>query len=104
MVKSGSFQGNSISKLGAQDIRFTRNKANTVIYAIALGWPVGRVCHPVAGNRRTPRKPGKIEHVQLLGTDEKLKWKQTSDGLRVELPRHFQPASDFAAALKISLA
>jgi hypothetical protein len=42
--------------------------------------------------------------VQLLGTDEKLKWKQTADGLRVELPRRYQPASDFAAALKISLA
>lgn len=37
-VKAGSFQGARISKLGPQDIRFTRNKANTVIYAIALGW------------------------------------------------------------------
>jgi hypothetical protein len=47
--------------------------------------------------------PGKIEHVQLLGTDEKLKWKQTADGLSVELPHRYQPLSDIAAALKISL-
>src|SRR5581483_11265187 len=37
-VKAGSFQGESISKLDAKDIRFTRNKSNNVIYAIALGW------------------------------------------------------------------
>ncbi len=41
-VKSGSFQGNTISKLGPKDIRFTRNKANTVIYAIVLGRPETR--------------------------------------------------------------
>jgi alpha-L-fucosidase len=38
-VKAGSFQGESVSKLGEKDIRFTRNKANTVIYALVLGWP-----------------------------------------------------------------
>ncbi|HTU50003.1 MAG TPA: alpha-L-fucosidase, partial [Acidobacteriaceae bacterium] len=103
VVKSGSFQGTSISKLDAKDIRFTQNKANTVIYAIALGWPVGEFVIQSLGTANAT-KPGKIEHVQLLGTDEKLRWKQTSDGLSVELPRRFQPVSDFAAALKISLA
>ncbi|MGB6112337.1 MAG: alpha-L-fucosidase, partial [Acidobacteriaceae bacterium] len=103
VVKSGSFQGTSISNLGVKDIRFTRNKANSVIYAIALGWPVGEFVIQSLGTSNAT-KPGKIEHVQLLGTDEKLKWKQTSDGLSVELPRRFQPVSDFAAALKISLA
>lgn len=28
IVKAGSLQGNSISKLGEKDIRFTRNKGN----------------------------------------------------------------------------
>jgi len=31
-VKSGSFQGNSVSSLGPKDIRFTRNKAGNVVY------------------------------------------------------------------------
>ena len=35
-IKAGSFQGHSVAQLGPKDIRFTRNKANTVIYAIAL--------------------------------------------------------------------
>ena len=38
-IKAGSFQGGALSKLGEKDIRFTRNKANTVIYALVLGWP-----------------------------------------------------------------
>jgi alpha-L-fucosidase len=38
-IKIGFFQGNSVSKPGAKDIRFTRNKTNNVIYALALGWP-----------------------------------------------------------------
>ena len=103
MVKSGSFQGNSISKLNAKDIRFTRNKANTAIYAIALGWPAGEFVIQSLGTA-SATQPGKIKFVQLLGTSEKLKWKQTAEGLRVELPRGYQPATDFAAALKVSVA
>ena len=103
MVKSGSFQGNSISKLGVKDIRFTRNKANTVIYAIALGLPAGEfVVQSLGAGNAT--QPGRIEHVQLLGTDERLKWKQMPDGLHVELPKSYKPTTDFAVALKASLA
>jgi hypothetical protein len=47
--------------------------------------------------------PGKIGNVELLGTDEKVLWKQTPDGLRVELPKRYHPQTDFAAALKVSL-
>lgn len=103
LVKSGSFQGNSVSKLGAQDIRFTRNKANTVLYAMALGWPsepiVVRALGLTAGTG-----PGKVANVELLGIREALKWKQGSENLRVELPRQYRPAADYAAVLKISFA
>jgi alpha-L-fucosidase len=102
MVKSGSFQGNSISKLGPKDIRFTRNKANSVVYAIVLGWPAEAFVIQSLGTGADTH-PGKIQHVQLLGTEEKPSWKQTAQGLRVELPRHYQPATDYAAALKIML-
>jgi alpha-L-fucosidase len=102
-VKSGSFQGNSVGQLGAQDIRFTRNKANSVVYAIVLGWPRGEIVIQSLGTA-SAAQPGKIGHVQLLGTDKRLKWKQSSDGLHVELTRDYQPATDFAAALKVSMA
>lgn len=101
-VKSGSFQGKSISKLGAQDIRFTRNKANTVVYAIALGWPAGAVEVKALGTAASTN-PGKVAHVELLGTGEKLRWQQRAEGLRVEMPKSYVPKVDYAAALKVTL-
>ncbi len=103
MVKSGAFQGHSVSNLGPKDIRFTRNKANTVVYAIVLGWPADAFAVQSMGTAAAGN-PGKIAHVQLLGTDEKLSWKQSASGLRVELPKQYHPSTDYAAALKISLA
>ncbi len=102
-VKSGSFQGNSVSALGAEDIRFTRNKANTVVYALALGWPTGAVVVRALGTS-APTSPGKIARVELIGTEQKLNWKQSAEGLRVELPKQYRPAVDYAAALKVTLA
>jgi alpha-L-fucosidase len=99
----GNQTGVSVSNLGATDIRFTRNKANTVVYALALGWPKDAFVVRSLGTDAAT-KPGKIEHVQLFGTEEKLTWKQAGDSLRVELPKHYRPTTDYAAALKISLA
>ncbi len=103
VVKSGSFQGNSVSKLGPKDIRFTRNKANSVIYALVLGWPADPIVIQALGISASTN-PGKIARVELLGTGEKLHWSQTAEGLRVELPKQYQPPVDYAAALKIALA
>jgi alpha-L-fucosidase len=103
MIKAGSFQGDSISKLGAQDVRFTRNKANTVINAIFMGWPKGPVVIKSLGTSSSTN-PGKIENVQLFGTDERVHWKQKADGLHVELPRNYHPPVEFAAVLRVSLA
>ncbi len=102
-IKSGSFQGNSISTLGAEDIRFTRNKKNDVVYALVLGLPEKPIAVRSLG-LAAATQPGKVAHVELLGTGEKLKWKQQSESLQVELPRHYRPKVDYAAALKVSLA
>jgi alpha-L-fucosidase len=102
-VHSGSFQGKSISSLGPRDIRFTRNKANKVIYAIFMGWPEGEVDIKSLGTA-SETNPGKIEHVTVLGTSRKLKWRQRAQELRVELPTQPGPAYGYGAALKITLA
>ena len=96
------FKGDSIKNLGVHDIRFTRNKANTAIYALVLGWPAGEFVVESLGTGSSVQA-GKIKEVQLLGTDKKLKWKQVADGLRVELPNEYHPKADYAAALKIFL-
>jgi alpha-L-fucosidase len=102
MIKAGSFQGDSVNKLGENDIRFTRNKTNTVIYAIVLGWPAEPILLRSLGLSAATR-PGKITRVELLGTGASVDWKQQADALRVELPKNYRPKTDYAAALKLSL-
>ncbi len=96
------FKGDSIKNLGVRDIRFTRNKASTVIYALVLGWPAGEFVVESLGTASSV-ETGKIKEVRLLGTDMKVKWKQAADGLRLELPNEYHPKADYAAALKIFL-
>jgi alpha-L-fucosidase len=102
-VDTGRFKGDSIRALGEKDIRFTQNKAGKGLYAIALGWPAGEFVVQSLGTSG-PTQPGKIERVELLGTGEKVRWRQAADGLRVTLPAAYKPAVDYAAALKVSLA
>ncbi|HTW80953.1 MAG TPA: alpha-L-fucosidase C-terminal domain-containing protein, partial [Terracidiphilus sp.] len=101
-VKSGSFQGASISALGEKDIRFTRNKASNVIYAIFLGWPMGQAQIASLG-LSAKSSPGKIQNVTVLGSEAKIKWSQDADALKLELPRQSWQANDYGAAVKIAL-
>jgi alpha-L-fucosidase len=101
-VKSGSFQGNSVSNLGPADIRFTRNKANNVVYALVLGWPAEAIVIQSLG-LSAATQPGKVALVELLGTGLSVNWKQNADSLRVELPKGYHPKVDYAAALKVTL-
>ncbi|HVS77682.1 MAG TPA: alpha-L-fucosidase [Steroidobacteraceae bacterium] len=100
-IRSGSFQGNTVQQLSAKDIRYTRNKAGTIVYAIALGWPDGRMALSALG-KDAPSRPGRVERVELLGTRLPTVWRQTASSLEVTLPE-FRPDSDYAAALKIHL-
>jgi len=102
MVKAGSFQGESVNKLGEKDVRFTRNKANNIIYALALGCPRDPILVRSLG-LSAATNPGKVAQVELLGTGARLDWHQQTDGLRVVLPSSYHPPVDYAAALKVML-
>ena len=102
MVKAGSFQGGSVSKLGEKDIRFTRNKSGTVIYTLVLGWPTESFTVQSLGLSAATR-PGKVAKLELLGTDQIVNWKQQTDALRIELPKLYRPAVDYAAVLRVTL-
>ena len=101
-VKAGAFGGNSVTKLGPKDIRFTRNKANTVVYAHTLGWPAEAISIQALGTA-AETKPGKIAKVELLGTGEKLTWNQAAAALIVQLPKNYRPPVDYGAVLRITL-
>jgi alpha-L-fucosidase len=102
VIHAGSFQGNSIRQLSAKDIRFTRNKAGDVLYAIALGWPQEPMLIRSLGSAADTR-PGTVSQVELVGTQARLKWQQTAEGLRVDLA-NVSPAMEYAAALRIHIA
>jgi len=101
-IESGSFKGTSIKSLGSRDFRFTRNKANSVIYAICLGWPFGDMQIASLG-LSSKTNPGKVQNVTVLGSEANPKWTQGADALNVKLPRQTREVNDYGAAIRIAL-
>lgn len=67
-----------------QHIRYTQSKDGQTVYAFQLGWPETKTV--VFKSLAAGLSPKNIKNVQLLGSDEKIKWKRTAAGLEVELP------------------
>jgi len=68
------------------DIRFTRTKDNRTIYAFAMRWPGRRlVLKTVKAAEATP--------IRMLGLKEPLHWKNTAEGLVIEIPESLQDES-----------
>jgi alpha-L-fucosidase len=100
-IKEGSFQGNSIQQASAKDIRYTRNKAGTVVYAIALGWPDSELELRSLGTSAAT-KPGRVQYIEYLGGQDRVKWTQTDTSLRIGPPRK-RPDAASSAVAKIHL-
>jgi alpha-L-fucosidase len=77
---------NTIGSGSAADIRFTRNKPNTILYATTLGWPGDGAVVKIKtlGKSRIDLKS--LQGVSLLGTTDKLKFSQDAGSLRITLP------------------
>jgi alpha-L-fucosidase len=86
----------------ATDIRFTRNKANTVLYATVLDWPGNGATLTIKTLNSGQFDVDTIKSISMLGTSGTLSWKQDTEGLKVILPS-VAPASLYAYALKIAL-
>lgn len=82
----------------AEDFRFTV-KSNT-LYAIELGWPTNGVSIKSLG-KSAGLLDGKIRRIELLGSKEKIKWKQTADVLAITQPK--QEPNNFAIVYKITV-
>ena len=81
----------------AEDIRFTTKDG--LLYATLLDWPKGGVSTIKSLKNGSEYWRGDVKSVELIGSDDKLSWKQTDEGLRVELGN--RPSSDFAYVLRI---
>jgi alpha-L-fucosidase len=102
-VSAGSYQGRSVSKLGAKDVRFTRTKTNNVIYAIILGLPGEEMIIEALGLSNS-NSPGKIAKVEVLGSGQTPIWKQADNGLRISVPEGVSGIPEYAVTVKAYLA
>ncbi|NNM84260.1 MAG: alpha-L-fucosidase [Phycisphaerales bacterium] len=92
---------NTTKNLGPDDFRFTRNKAGTAVYAIFLGWQPKEFVIRSFG-LAADTKPGKALSVELLGSHEKLSWKQTAQSLTITSPKH--KPGEYAHAFRVRFA
>ena len=82
----------------AAEIRFTTKPG--VLYAIALGTPVGGKITIKSLATNAPHYKGDIGNIQLLGGPDKLDFTRDNTALVVTVPPN--PANPYAVALKIS--
>jgi alpha-L-fucosidase len=87
-----------------QDFRFTQSKDGGTLYVFLMGWPTdGQIAVKSLGKNgaKTDLLERGIASVSLLGSDEKIGWKQDANGLDVTLPR--RAPNPQAATLKVVL-
>ncbi len=78
-----------------EDIRFTRNKKNNILFATVLDWPGEKVL--IKSLKDLDMK--NIKKITLLGVAKRLKHKMTNDGLEIKMPK--KPKYGMAFPIKI---
>ena len=98
-VAAGSFHDADTASYTADDFRFT-SKGN-VLFAIEMGWPVGREEIVIRHLGSTGLGNRQIVAVTLLGSTAPIKYEQRSDGLHIVPPA--KPAGEAAYVYRIAL-
>ena len=94
-INAQGFNEGMYSKLDSRDVRF--NQTKKYLYVTALGWPENGTLVIKSLAKGNPDFKKTISSVYLLGYG-KLKAQQTSEGLKVVLPK---PCNDIAPVLRI---
>ena len=82
------------TKYTAKDIRYSQK--DKILYTTLLGVPESNVCLKSLGNNAISTK---IKKIEVLGSKEKISWKQYSDSLIIEKPKIIP--NDIAVVFKI---
>jgi alpha-L-fucosidase len=95
-VASGSFHDTDTAHYTPEDFRFTTK--GEALYVIGLGWPANAqaVIHALAQATGSEH----VQSVALLGSDAKLQFEQSGDGLHVRLPA--QAPTKYAYTLRVT--
>jgi alpha-L-fucosidase len=92
-----------ISSGSAADIRFTRNKANTVLYVTTLGWPGDGAVVKIKTMAKSRIDLKSLQSAMMLGTPDKLKFTQDGESLQISLPpKAPYPCSAYSLKLTFS--
>jgi alpha-L-fucosidase len=94
---TGSHSDKNAIVYNAQDIRFTTKGSD--LYAICLAWTDSSII--ITSLNKEHAKNLKIEDVSMIGSKEKIAWKQTDKGLRIFFPK-VKPCN-YAYSFKIKL-
>ena len=95
-LNAQGFNEGAYTCAGATEIRFTQ-KGNT-LFATALAWPADHKVTIKSLALHSPHYDGKVKSVHLLGYG-KVAFRQTEDGLVVELPE--KPCNTIAPVLRV---
>ena len=69
-----------------KEVRYTRKKDNSAVYAIVTGWKEnGSILLKELNSKEKFAKKG-IKDIVMLGVDEKLKRKRTNEGITIDYP------------------
>ncbi|SDE72891.1 alpha-L-fucosidase [Pricia antarctica] len=99
-VKKGHHSEGKNKEFTGQDIRFTQ-KGNT-LYAIMLAWPkAGKINIESLGSKSEYAKDLNIKGIRLLGSDAKISFDQTENGLSIE--NLGNKTGDYAHVLEITM-
>lgn len=85
----------------AEDIRYTRSKDNTKLYATVLGIPDGNKMTLTSLAKGKKIATGGINKIELIATNKEVKWEQTEEGLTIFLPE--SNLNEIANSFRISV-
>jgi alpha-L-fucosidase len=94
-IVAGSFNDTAAGAFTPQDIRFTTKEG--ALYAIAMGWPADG---HLTIHTLNSASDFKVDGVSLLGSSEKIGFKQDADGFHLQLPA--KPEGMYAYSFKIT--
>ena len=94
---------NGISSGTAADIRFTRNKPNTILYVTTMGWPGDGAVLKIKTMAKSRIDLKSLQSATLLSTKDKLKFTQDGESLQITLPAKAPyPCSAYSIKLTFS--
>ena len=97
-AESAQFNEKGRRDLNATDVRFTTKGKD--LFAFVMGWPdyAAEIQSLAPG---TALQVGKIQNVELVGSDAKIEWKQSPSGLKIVVP-NAPPPTRHSSLFRIS--